>query len=204
MKYYVFVGNNPTIICSTSDALYTFDDLSGAMGYFMNNLTNDIPSKYNYAYLVADFEIYKQPIIKATSIELYTDTLPFVIIAEYNKFSKDQFKIREDTLVLTTPGITEEFNNNAAAINKFVFLYLSKQIATLKLRYAVLVDGVTTEYESVVATTSAIYNLDKPTPIKRIKVCPILDMLPAQHIKERLFTRDEFNQLFADENPLGA
>ena len=188
MKFYIFADDNDVINTTPKGSKYISDDYSDATDEFLR-----LCREYAYSniYLIVDFEYKHSGMFGYDSWENLRSNIivPFLIIRDFHfnkstmecnaiddedgKFN-EKLTIRHDSITIETQGFIQEFNENTAALDKFLYCIYNRIPATMNLLFVEelrsnMDDSVTAEYKRKIASSIEVIR-NKKTPLKRIKL----------------------------------
>lgn len=169
MKYYIFGQNNSqTIITSTKKAAFTSSNIDEAYNKFKSYVNE---SRYDNIYFIVDFGTSDPKFFKRSCLENdLEETMPFLIIGEWNLSSDKSDIIRNDQLYIKKYGFKHRFNNNLTAVKEFEFCISAGNYCELFITYAKpgYLD-VDKTFDRLVSSSRKHF-LEKPKYIRNIRI----------------------------------
>lgn len=187
MKYFIFADEKEVFTKNENSAIMRTDNYDEAFDYF-RHINNEF--RYSHSYLIAYFGYGKNRFFSTLSLDNVKneDNVPFFVIGEFhydamtgasNVINSNgeldlNLTIRKDYIIIERDGFMHQFNDNDAAMRKFISYMECKIPAKMTMRVLMDNKGLTgIEMEKVIINTVDALRLNISTTFNKIKLYPI-------------------------------
>lgn len=133
MKYYVFGTNSECVKIGASKALFKSESIDSAYDNFIKYKEEN---RFEYIYLLVDFESVPEKLFTCKTFNNdYSEVVPYLILAIYDKKSIELNCKRSDSISIYTKGFKRQFNDNVVAMMCFENYLYKHEHAELRIEY---------------------------------------------------------------------